>query len=56
MRVITWPCPALCAAVTPAGPAGVAEVADLLVVAGGSWWPRGLVRKDLPDLAHTETS
>ena len=28
-------------AVTPAGLTGVAE---------GSWWPYGLVRKDLPDL------
>lgn len=44
------PCLSGLSAVTPAGPTGVAEVADLLVVARVSWWPRGLVRKDLPDL------
>lgn len=38
-RLSALPCLGL-SAVTPAGPIGVAEVADLLAVAGGSWWPR----------------
>lgn len=52
-RLSALPCLSGLSAVTLAGPTGVAEVVDLLAVEGGSWWPRGLVRKDLPDLQPT---
>lgn len=48
-RLSVLPCLPSLSAVTLAGLTGVAAVTDLLAVAGGSWWPCGLVRKDLAD-------